>query len=76
MYFVMIPNFQLRSLNLPNHWMKHFFVAHTYLEQQLNDEALQIYTELQNSGFSESTYLLAQTAIAHHNKRGFQFIYL
>ncbi|KAL1124396.1 hypothetical protein AAG570_001025 [Ranatra chinensis] len=60
---------KLRSLNLPDHWMKHFFLAHTYLEQLLNDEALEIYTELQNAGFSDSSYLLAQTAIGFHNKR-------
>ncbi|XP_073986828.1 cell division cycle protein 23 [Rhodnius prolixus] len=60
---------KLKSLALPSHWMKHFFLGHAYLEQQLNDEALKIYTDLQNAGFSQSTYLLAQIANAHHNKR-------
>ncbi|XP_014247911.1 cell division cycle protein 23 homolog [Cimex lectularius] len=60
---------KLRSLVLPTHWIKHFFLAHTFLEQQMNDEALEIYYEMQKSGFSESTYLLAQIAIAYHNKR-------
>lgn len=61
---------QLKSLLLPDHWIKQFFLAHTYLEQQFNDEALEIYKELRNQGFRESNYLLAQTAIAYHNKRG------
>lgn len=50
--------------------MKQFFLAHAYLEQQMNDEALDIYNELQNAGFNGSSYLLAQKAIVFHNKRG------
>uniref|UniRef100_A0A1B6F0D6 Cyclosome subunit 8 n=1 Tax=Cuerna arida TaxID=1464854 RepID=A0A1B6F0D6_9HEMI len=60
---------KLKSLLLPDHWIKQFFLAHTYLEQQLNDEALDIYGQLQSQGFGQSNYLLAQTAIAYHNKR-------
>ncbi|XP_054289018.1 cell division cycle protein 23 homolog [Macrosteles quadrilineatus] len=60
---------KLKSLLLPDHWIKQFFLAHTYLEQQLNDEALDIYSQLQTQGFDQSNYLLAQTAVAYHNKR-------
>ncbi|XP_063236265.1 cell division cycle protein 23 homolog [Bacillus rossius redtenbacheri] len=60
---------KLNSLTLPNTWVKHFFMAHTYLDLQLNDEALEIYWHLQNKGFKKSTYVLAQIAIAYHNKR-------
>lgn len=62
--------FQLNSLVLPDHWMKHFFLGHAFLEQQLNDDALDIYIALQQQGFEKSTYLIAQTAIAFHNRRG------
>lgn len=55
---------------LPSHWMKHFFLAHTYLEQQLNDAALEVYFLLQQNGFEKSSYITAQTAIASHNRRG------
>ena len=57
-------------MKLPDHWMRKFFLAHTYLELQLNDEALQIYTELQEAGLDGSTYIMAQVAITHHNQRG------
>ncbi|RZF48627.1 hypothetical protein LSTR_LSTR016989, partial [Laodelphax striatellus] len=60
---------KLKMLSLPDHWIKKFFIAHTYLEQQLNEEALDIYRDLGEQGFSSSNYLLAQSAIAHHNKR-------
>lgn len=60
---------KLESINLPNHWIKHFFMAHAYLEQVCNDEALDIYISLQNA-FEKNTYLIAQTAIIYHNKRG------
>ncbi|XP_044267888.1 cell division cycle protein 23 homolog [Tribolium madens] len=57
------------SVQLPDHWMKHFFLAHAYLEQLNNDEALQIYFELYSHGLKNSTYLMAQIAIGHHNRR-------
>ncbi|KAJ3653674.1 hypothetical protein Zmor_012913 [Zophobas morio] len=57
-------------MELPDHWMKHLFLAHAYLEQLNNDEALQIYFELCSQGLKDSTYLMAQIAIGHHNRRG------
>uniref|UniRef100_A0A2R5LLS6 Cyclosome subunit 8 n=1 Tax=Ornithodoros turicata TaxID=34597 RepID=A0A2R5LLS6_9ACAR len=59
----------LVSLRLPDHWMKKFFIGHTYLELQLNEEVLEIYHQLQSNGFESSTYLMAQIAIAYHNMR-------
>eukprot|EP00096_Caligus_rogercresseyi_P011405 TRINITY_DN4475_c0_g2_i1.p1 TRINITY_DN4475_c0_g2~~TRINITY_DN4475_c0_g2_i1.p1 ORF type:complete len:637 (+),score=174.58 TRINITY_DN4475_c0_g2_i1:32-1942(+) len=55
--------------DLPDHWIKHFFLAHTYLELQLNEQALNVYFRLQRGGLQESTYILAQVAIAFHNMR-------
>ncbi|KAF7992968.1 hypothetical protein HCN44_005749 [Aphidius gifuensis] len=45
---------KLESLILPNHWMKHFFMAHMYLELQLLDEGLALYCELQSMGFEKN----------------------
>lgn len=61
---------KLSLIQLPEHWMKQFFLAHTALEQLNNDEAMLMYCNLREQGFSKSSYLLAQTAIAHHNRRG------
>ncbi|KAK3921067.1 Cell division cycle protein 23-like protein [Frankliniella fusca] len=55
--------------DIPNHWMKQFFLAHMYLEQQMNEAALEIYYLLQQNGFEKSSYITAQTAIASHNRR-------
>jgi len=60
---------KLLQLDLPDHWIKHLFLAHTYLELQLNEQALQIYFGLTNAGLQESTYITAQVAIAFHNMR-------
>ena len=59
---------ELTTLGLPDHWMKHFFLAHTYLELQLNEAALETYFGLQmggepGQGLHDSTYILAQVAI-------------
>ena len=48
---------------------RHLFTAHTYLELQQNEEALQIYFGLTGAGLQDSTYLMAQVAIAFHNMR-------
>ncbi|KAH8282702.1 hypothetical protein KR054_009220, partial [Drosophila jambulina] len=60
---------KLLSLQLGDHWMRHFFMAHTYLELYLNDDGLKIYEDLQASGFGKSIYLIAQMALVYHNKR-------
>ena len=59
----------LERLDLPDHWMKNMFLAHAYVELQLNEQALEIYFGLQAGGLQHSTYLLAQVAIAYHNMR-------
>lgn len=60
---------QLMGLNLPNHWVKSFFLAHTQIELFLNDEGLEMFEKLQEAGFRKCTYITAQIAIAYHNKR-------
>lgn len=60
---------KLTSLNLPNHWMKHIFIGHAYIDLFLNDEGLKIYDQLQKSGFAKNVYIQSQIAIAHHNNR-------
>lgn len=60
---------RLAALELPDHWCRHIFLAHTYLELQQNDQAVEIYFGLSRAGLSESTYIMAQVAIAFHNMR-------
>lgn len=67
---------QMVSLNLPNHWMKSFFAAHTHIELFLNDEGLELFEELKAAGFQNSTYITAQIAIAYHNKRSELVFYI
>lgn len=67
---IIADKYKLNNSDLPEHWMKQFFLAHAHLEQLKNDEALEMYCNLHEQGFRKSTYLMAQTAIAHHNRRG------
>lgn len=55
---------------LPDCWMKLFFMSNIFLEQLNNDAALDIYDYLNSQGFQKSTYIMAQMAIAFHNRRG------
>ena len=54
---------EIEEMDLPDHWMKQFFLAHTYLELQLNEESLGIYFGLQARGLQDSTYILAQVKL-------------
>jgi len=60
---------KLAALQLPDHWCRHIFLAHTYLELQQNEQAVEIYIGLNKAGLGQSTYLMAQVAIAFHNMR-------
>ncbi|XP_022080899.1 cell division cycle protein 23 homolog isoform X1 [Acanthaster planci] len=60
---------KLNSLAVPDLWIKEFFLARAYLELQLNEEALKKYTALSEAGFSKSTYIISQIAMAHHSVR-------
>lgn len=46
-------------------------MAHMYTELQMIKEALQKYQNLIEAGFSKSTYIISQIAVAYHNIRGF-----
>lgn len=61
---------QLKSLSLPDCWVKDFFMAHMYTELQMIKEALQKYQSLIEAGFCKSTYIISQIAVAYHNIRG------
>ena len=67
------PSLQLKSLSLPDCWIKDFFMAHIYTELQMIKEALQKYQSLIEAGFSKSTYIISQIAVAYHNIRGRSF---
>nr|CAD7571578.1 unnamed protein product [Timema californicum] len=60
---------KLLDFPMPEHWMRHFFVAHVYLDLQLNDEALEIYLSLQANGFDKSNHVSSQIAVGFHNRR-------
>lgn len=69
------PGPQLKSLSLPDCWIKDFFMAHMYTELQMIKEALQKYQNLIEAGFSKSTYIISQIAVAYHNIRGMFFTF-
>lgn len=60
---------KLYKLDLPDHWMKHIFYAHTLVELFLNDEGIKLYEDLEMAGFC-CFYTTSQLAIAYHNNRG------
>ncbi|XP_015794470.1 cell division cycle protein 23 homolog [Tetranychus urticae] len=59
---------QLEQLDLPTHWFKKIFLGAVYLELQLNEEAMALYTSLLDT-FKDSNYLKSQMANVKHNLR-------
>lgn len=43
----------LRSLNLPSHWIRQFFIGHTMIDLLSNDAGLAIFEEIQKAGFGD-----------------------
>jgi anaphase-promoting complex subunit 8 len=60
---------QLRGLSLPKHWIKPFFIGHTFIEIFVNETGISLFEEIQQAGFEKSIYVTSQIAIAYHNKR-------
>ncbi|XP_026468808.1 cell division cycle protein 23 homolog [Ctenocephalides felis] len=60
---------QLNSLQLPSHWMVPFFLIRVHLELIQNEEAIELLSALQRSGFDKCNEVLAQLAVANHNLR-------
>jgi anaphase-promoting complex subunit 8 len=63
----------LNTLNhkrFPQHWIKDLFLAYCYMELSLSEEALKIYSEYVNNGFSKSIYLKSQIAKCYDSLRG------
>ena len=58
----------LDSLDLPPHWFKKFFLGTVFLELQMNEEALLLYSSLLQI-FQNCDYIKTQMAIARHNLR-------
>ena len=50
--------------------MTQFFQAHVAIDLQMNEEGLERYANLSQSGFSENKYILLQTALAQYHARG------
>lgn len=60
---------QLRSLSLPKHWVKPFFVGHALIEIFVNETGISMFEDIQAAGFGKCLYTTSQIAIAYHNKR-------
>lgn len=70
---------EIYSINIPNHWMKTIYLAHSHVELLLCDKGIKLFTEIQQSGFKDSTYIVAQIGKAFHNKRSklfFRFFFV
>lgn len=59
----------LRGLSLPKHWIKSFFIAHTFIEIFVNEAGISLFEEIQQCGFDKSVYITSMIAVAYHNKR-------
>lgn len=59
---------QFAKLQLPNHWLKNFFLAAVHLELQSHENALFYYEDLLKT-FTDNNYIKTQIAILKHSLR-------
>lgn len=59
----------LKSLTLPSHWFKLFFLGSVYNRLQMYEEAHDLYTNILSKYFSESVYVLGEIAKAENELR-------
>lgn len=60
---------EIFSIDVSSHWMKMFYYIQAYAEFHLNDKAIKLCEDLQESGFRDCSYLTAQLARVLHDKR-------
>jgi hypothetical protein len=60
----------LNHTGLPHHWIKDLFLAYCYMELSLSEEALNIYSDYVNRGFTKSIYIKSQIAKCYDSLRG------
>ncbi len=61
---------QLYSLEVPNHWLRDFFLAEASLELLLSEDCLSYYTNLALVGLGESSYITGQLALVNYHLKG------
>lgn len=59
---------KLENTELPNHWIKHLFLASVYTDLQLNEKAAFLYEDLLET-FTDNNFLKSQLATIKYNLR-------
>lgn len=58
---------ELKSLSLPDHWLKNFFLGEVYILQQSPGDALTIYGDMDEGPLPNCPFVLTQMALAQQN---------
>lgn len=66
---LIIDKHHLKSLDLPNHWIKWFFNGNVFLKLQMFEEAYDLYKNSIGKFFPTSAYVISQSALAQNELR-------
>lgn len=59
----------LKSIDLPNHWIKWFFLGSVHMKLQMFEEAHDLYLNVISKYFPTSAYVISQMALAQNELR-------
>lgn len=66
---LIIDTHHLKSLDIPSHWLRWFFLGSTYMKLQMFEEAFELYSTVIGKYFPSSAYVISQMALAQNELR-------
>ena len=66
---MIVDKHHLKSINIPNHWLKWFFLGSVQMKLQLFEEAHDLYSNVLSEFFPTNVYIIGQMALAQNELR-------
>lgn len=66
---LIVDKHNLKSIDIPNHWLRWFFLGIVYMRLQMFEEAYDLYTNVICKIFPTSSYVISQISVAQNELR-------
>ena len=66
---LIVDKHDLKSIDLPNHWLRWFFLGNVHMKLQMFEEAHDLYLNVISKFFPSSVYVISQMALAQNELR-------
>lgn len=66
---LIVDKHHLKTINLPEHWLKWFFLGSVHMKLQMFEEAYDLYSSVISKVFPDSPFVISQMALAQNELR-------